>query len=553
MNESTENNQTKNNKNDESSSKACLYASSETIQNLHEDIECLWTPTKIPVLKKPPSKFIFLRDYVSKNIPCIIQNAITTKNYNSFVPNDYSDEEDGDDLKEGDRKPTILTLDDIVDVLTCSATTCGEEKLPIMTVDVTPDGRGDCIRTVIAPNEDEKDTQKEDKADQEQQRNYFKTKRMFVKPCEEKMDIITFRDKLRLGRQKWKEQRQKQKQTTKKTQLPKNEEGLSIYPLLINHNGKSKEMKNKQNQCHDEKHNGNNGTTKENSPEQSKKGQGCDDEHPYPVLYYSRQNDCLRTELKHLFDLNLFPSTFDFAQECFGYGSPPDAINLWIGDERAVSSMHKDHYENLFYVLSGEKVFTLCPPADAPFLYEGEFDSGAFSRCHRYDECEDNEVENKEEGWGIAPDVDDDDEEEDNTKVESGKSEATKIDRSFVKARWILPDVDNILISSHHDCKQDAVRCDDIMKVNYYRKNYPLLRHTHPIRISVKEGEMLYLPSLWFHRVTQTKETVGINYWYDMRFDSSHWCYFNFMQQLQSCPVGGESISGGHDDDGIVH
>jgi jumonji domain-containing protein 7 len=43
-----------------------------------------------------------------------------------------------------------------------------------------------------------------------------------------------------------------------------------------------------------------------------------------------------------------------------------------------VSSIHKDHYENLFYVLSGEKVFTICPPFDAPFLREREFDGGAF-------------------------------------------------------------------------------------------------------------------------------------------------------------------------------
>jgi jumonji domain-containing protein 7 len=35
-----------------------------------------------------------------------------------------------------------------------------------------------------------------------------------------------------------------------------------------------------------------------------------------------------------------------FAQEVFGV--LPNAVNLWIGNEHAVSSMQKDHYENLF-------------------------------------------------------------------------------------------------------------------------------------------------------------------------------------------------------------
>lgn len=66
----------------------------------------------------------------------------------------------------------------------------------------------------------------------------------------------------------------------------------------------------------------------------------------------------------------MFPETISFAEQAFGVA--PDAVNLWIGNEQAVSSMHKDHYENCFYVCCGEKIFTLCPPADAPFLYQKE-------------------------------------------------------------------------------------------------------------------------------------------------------------------------------------
>jgi len=63
--------------------------------------------------------------------------------------------------------------------------------------------------------------------------------------------------------------------------------------------------------------------------------------------------------------------------------------------------------------------------------------------------------------------------------------------------------------------------------------DFPLLSQAHPIKVHVEEGEMLYIPSLWYHRVTQTCETVGVNYWYDMKFDGPNWCYFNFLQNLK--------------------
>jgi jumonji domain-containing protein 7 len=190
------------------------------------------------------------------------------------------------------------------------------------------------------------------------------------------------------------------------------------------------------------------------------------------VPYYSRQNDCLRKELSSLWDKNVFPQSFDWAEEAFNVST--DAVNLWIGNEKAVSAMHKDHYENLFYVASGEKIFTLCPPADAAFLYERDFPSGTFDST-------------------------------------SGEWAIRKDDKNSM-VKWIAANLN----------EPDNER-------------FPLLRYAHPIQVRVKAGEMLYLPSLWFHSVTQSCETVAINYWYDMRFDSPHWCYFSFLQQLSTC------------------
>lgn len=82
-------------------------------------------------------------------------------------------------------------------------------------------------------------------------------------------------------------------------------------------------------------------------------------------------------------------------------GKLPDAVNFWLGEASAVTSckifittmplsalwftcplyllcfcvfpvsVHKDHYENLYCVISGEKHFILLPPSDRPCIPYG--------------------------------------------------------------------------------------------------------------------------------------------------------------------------------------
>lgn len=376
-----------------------LHASSAQLESFGDDVASLWCSSIIGRLQQTPeSSFTleFQRDYVSRSRPCIIEKAIQ----NSI----------GGDL--------TLSLNELVER--------ASSQLSI-TVNVTPDGHGDVVRTVHGAD--------------------GRTRRMFVKPQEKAMTLSEFTKQLReAGRDEIK---------TPDFTSPFDTDGRAILSLAEATAGPNVLLS-----C----------ATNIND-----------------VLYYSRQNDCLRTEFKSLFDSNLVPSTFTWAEDAFGTG-PPDAINVWIGDERAVSSMHKDHYENLFYVLEGEKVFTLCPPGDVPFLYEGEFESGTFHR----------DLGNG--NWKVVPDVD--------GFEECGVNNVVK---------WIEADVEPLL--------EQSTRTKQINR-------FPLLERVHPIKITVRAGEMLYLPSLWFHRVTQTCETLGINYWYDMKFDSPLWCYFNFLQQL---------------------
>jgi jumonji domain-containing protein 7 len=60
------------------------------------------------------------------------------------------------------------------------------------------------------------------------------------------------------------------------------------------------------------------------------------------VPYLSQQNDNFRREFNEL--MNDVPSSIDLATHCFDLNDP-EAINIWIGDERSVSSIHKDYFE----------------------------------------------------------------------------------------------------------------------------------------------------------------------------------------------------------------
>ena len=56
----------------------------------------------------------------------------------------------------------------------------------------------------------------------------------------------------------------------------------------------------------------------------------------------------------------------------------------------------------------------------------------------------------------------------------------------------------------------------------------------HRLEVVVNEGEMLYLPSQWFHQVSQRVDRCGrviaVNLWYDMNYDMK----WNLMKYLKS-------------------
>ncbi|XP_070834906.1 bifunctional peptidase and (3S)-lysyl hydroxylase JMJD7 isoform X1 [Chaetodon trifascialis] len=85
------------------------------------------------------------------------------------------------------------------------------------------------------------------------------------------------------------------------------------------------------------------------------------------VLYVQKQCSNLLDELPELTD-DVEPHVSWMSA---ALGKLPDAVNFWLGEAGAVTSMHKDHYENLYCVISGEKTFILLPPTDRPFIPYG--------------------------------------------------------------------------------------------------------------------------------------------------------------------------------------
>ncbi|KAM6459323.1 bifunctional peptidase and (3S)-lysyl hydroxylase JMJD7 [Liasis olivaceus] len=163
-------------------------------------------------------------------------------------------------------------------------------------------------------------------------------------------------------------------------------------------------------------------------------------------------------------------------------GKKPDAVNFWLGESAAVTSLHKDHYENLYCVISGEKHFLLHPPSDRPFIPYELYPPATYhiSEDGSFDVLEDKTAE---------------------------------------KVPWIPLD-----------------------PINPDLEQYPEYAQAKPLRCTVKSGEMLYLPSLWFHHVQQSYGCIAVNFWYDMEYDLKY-SYYQLLDSLTKAaqPVLGSS------------
>ncbi|KAI3453896.1 hypothetical protein Pfo_010559 [Paulownia fortunei] len=195
------------------------------------------------------------------------------------------------------------------------------------------------------------------------------------------------------------------------------------------------------------------------------------------VAYLQQQNDCFRSEYGAL--AGDCEENIPWASEALG--CLPEAVNLWVGNHLSETSFHKDHYENLYVVITGEKRFLLLPPTDVHRMYIRRYPA---ARCLYHQDSEEF---------------------------------ALKLEDPITYVPW---------------CSVDPYPSP--MEKQREIEKFPLyFNGPKPFEVTVKAGEMLYLPSMWFHHVRQSPDdtglTIAINYWYDMQFDIKY-AYFNFLQ-----------------------
>ncbi|KAK3685616.1 cupin-like domain-containing protein [Podospora appendiculata] len=112
------------------------------------------------------------------------------------------------------------------------------------------------------------------------------------------------------------------------------------------------------------------------------------------VRYAQTQNDNLRHEYASLFDH--VQRDIPFAR--IALQRDPEAINMWIGNSRSVTALHKDNYENIYVQIAGRKHFALLPPLCHPCVNEQRLQPSHYERCSSVSSGGRGEEEEEEKG-----------------------------------------------------------------------------------------------------------------------------------------------------------
>ena len=197
-----------------------------------------------------------------------------------------------------------------------------------------------------------------------------------------------------------------------------------------------------------------------------------------PTRYAQTQNDNLRNEYATLFDD--VPKSIPFAR--IALEKDPDAVNFWLGNSHSVTALHKDNYENVYVQILGQKHFVLLPPVEAPCVGEKAILAATYT-------------------------------------ARSSEACASRNDLSIC-----VDDPEQYVPFATWDPDMPA------QNTTVYS------RFSQPLKVTLDEGDMLFLPALWYHKVSQSCNQEGIccavNYWYDMDFDGGFWSSANFIRTV---------------------
>lgn len=173
------------------------------------------------------------------------------------------------------------------------------------------------------------------------------------------------------------------------------------------------------------------------------------------------------------------PNDINFASTALNL--EPDAVNFWLGNERSVTALHRDNYENIYVQIRGQKHFTLLSPVEMPCVNETPI------RFARYQPVSDEDALQVE----LKPRLD-----------PAGEPIPTPI--------WD-PDEPKARATAYS-------------------------RFAKPLHVTLEEGDMMYLPAMWYHKVAQSTGgedfSCAVNYWYDMDFSGTFWIQNGFLRDM---------------------
>ncbi|KAI9831337.1 MAG: hypothetical protein M1819_005111 [Sarea resinae] len=187
---------------------------------------------------------------------------------------------------------------------------------------------------------------------------------------------------------------------------------------------------------------------------------------PGVIKYAQTQNDNLPNEYAPL--TPDVPPSIPFARIALEQPSP-DALNLWIGNSRSVTALHKDGYENIYVQIAGEKHFVLLPPSEAACVNETRVRGATYVHSS---------VNGKEEDGS------------DRAEVQEGHEEKRVEDENKVE-RMISLDI-------QPDEPEEYIPFPTWDPDIPAKNATPYSHLSKPMRVSLQPGDMLYLPALWY-------------------------------------------------------